>query len=146
MDKIIKKAIFSAVEKEPFAQTLGMKIIDLDDGYSLVEMIYNPDVMDNMFLRAHGGAVFSLIDEAFETVCQTDGTVVVALNVSVTYVSSPKPGTCLRAEAKEISRTKKIANYNIKVTDQDRQLIATCQAMAFRTGKPVPFLLQTPAT
>ena len=29
----------------------------------------------------HGGAIFALIDEASETVAQTDGTVAVALNV-----------------------------------------------------------------
>ena len=42
--------------------------------------------------------LFGLIDEAFETAGQTEGTVAVALNVSVTYVSSPKPGKRLRAD------------------------------------------------
>ena len=46
----------------------------------------------------------------------------------------------LRAEAREVSRTKKTASYDIKVADKDGQLIATCQALAYRTGKPIPFL------
>jgi uncharacterized protein (TIGR00369 family) len=83
---------------------------------------------------------FALIDEAFETAGQTDGTIAVALNVNVTYVSSPQPGVRLRAEAKQASQTKKTASYDIKVTDQNGILIATCSALAYRTGKPIPFL------
>jgi acyl-CoA thioesterase len=60
--------------------------------------------------------------------------------VNVTYVSSPEPGARLRAEAVQVSRTRKTALYDIKVTDQNGRLVATCQALAFRTGKPIPFL------
>jgi acyl-CoA thioesterase len=66
--------------------------------------------------------------------------VAVALNVNVTYVSSPKPGLQLRAEARRVSQTKKTASYDIKVTDENGDLIALCQALAFDTGKSIPFL------
>ena len=140
MDSKVKAAIFQAVQTEPFAQQLKMKLMELDDGYSRVEMIYRPDEMNNIYQRAHGGAVFALIDEAFETACQTDGTIAVALNVNVTYIASPDSGLQLISIAKEISRTKRTANYEIKVTDENGKLIASCQALAFRTGKPIPFL------
>lgn len=140
MDPRVKAAIENAVRTEPFAQALGMELIELDEDHSIVEMTYVPDRMDNIYRRAHGGAVFALIDEAFETVCQTDGTIAVALNVNVTYVSSPEPGARLRAAAVQVNRTKRTALYDIRVTDQDGQLMATCQALAFRTGKPIPFL------
>ena len=67
--------------------------------------------MNNIYARAHGGAIFALIDEAFETAGQTDGTIAVALNVNVTYVSSPEPGARLRGEAKRVSQTKKTARW-----------------------------------
>jgi len=140
MDETVKKAIAQAVKREPFAQALKMELVELEDGYSVVKMVYDPDKMDNIFNRAHGGAIYALIDEAFETAGQTDGTVAVALNVNVTYVSSPEPGAQLRAEARWVSRTKKTASYDIKVTDQTGQIVSLCQALAFRTGKPIPFL------
>jgi len=140
MDQAVKEAIYRAVEREPFAQAMNMELVALDLGYSMVEMTYDPAAMDNIYDRAHGGAIYALIDEAFETSCQTHGSVAVALNVNVTYVSSPEAGVRLQAEAKEISLTKKTANYDIKVKDQNGQVIATCQALAFRTGKPIPFL------
>ena len=140
MDQAVKEAIYRAVKKEPFAQAMNMKLVALDLGYSVVEMTYDPATMNNIYDRAHGGAIYALIDEAFETSCQTHGSVAVALNVNVTYVSSPETGVRLQAEAKEVSLTKKTAGYDIKVKDQNGQVIDTCQALAFRTGKPIPFL------
>lgn len=140
MQEQVREAIFQAVEREPMVRTLGMRLMELEDDFSAVEMIHEPARMDNLFGRMHGGAIFALIDEAFETVCQTDGTVTVALNVNVSYVASPEPGARLRAEARQVSRTKKTATYDIRVSDEGGQLIATCQALAYRTGKPLPFL------
>ena len=140
MDQAVKEAITRAVQTEPFARALKMELVMLEDGHSVVTMVYEPETMDNIYGRAHGGVVFALIDEAFETSCQTDGTIAVALNVSVTYVASPEPGATLRAESRRVSQTKKTAGYDIKVTDQNGRLLAICQALAFRTGKPIPFL------
>ena len=140
MDPKVKQAIEEAVRREPFAQAMQMALVELAQGYSVVSMIYDPEKMNNIYDRAHGGAIFALIDEAFETASQTEGTIAVALNVNVTYVSSPEPNMRLQAEARRVSQTRKTASYDIKVTDQNGQIISLCQALAFRTGKPIPFL------
>ena len=140
MDQKIREAIFREVAREPFALTLGMELKELEAGYSAVEMDYDPAAMNNLFARAHGGALFSLIDEAFEMVCQTVGEVTVALNVNVNYVASPEAGTRLRAEAREVNGTRRTASYDIRVSDGEGRLLAVCQALAYRTGKPLPFL------
>jgi acyl-CoA thioesterase len=140
MDQAVRDAIFRGVAVEPFARTLGMELQELEEGFSAVEMNYRPEAMNNLFARAHGGAIFALIDEAFETVCQTCGQVTVALSVSVNYVASPLPGARLRAEASEVTSTKKTATYDIRVSDGAGELIAVCQALAYRTGRPLPFL------
>jgi acyl-CoA thioesterase len=139
MDSKLRSAIFHQVENEPLARTLGMKLVELESGFSAVEMTYRPETMDNIYQRAHGGALFALIDEAFETVGQTEGEIVVALTVNVTYVSSPEPGALLRAEARQFSRTRRTAGYLIDVRDRPGALIASCQAVGYCTGKPVSF-------
>ena len=140
MDQAVKECILKAVKKEPYSLALNMELVELGKGYSAVEMTYDPETMSNIYGRAHGGAIYALIDEAFETAGQTDGTIAVALNINVTYVSSPEASTRLRAEAQKVSQTKKTAVYDIKVEDADGRLIAICQALAFCTGKPIPFL------
>lgn len=140
MDQAVKDAIYKAVSREPLAQTMQMKLVELDLGCSCVEMNYNPATMNNIYQRAHGGAIFALIDEAFETASQTHGTIAVALNVNVSYVASPDGAGRLYARAREVSRSKKIATYDIRVSGENEQLIAICQAMAYQTGKPIPFI------
>jgi acyl-CoA thioesterase len=78
MDPNVKCAIEKAVQREALAKVFRIKLVALDSGFSAVEMIYEPAVMSNIYDRAHGGAIFALIDEAFETACQTHGTIAVA--------------------------------------------------------------------
>ncbi|MBW1711421.1 MAG: PaaI family thioesterase [Deltaproteobacteria bacterium] len=140
MDQTVKKAFHRAVKKEPFPKALNMELVELDDGYSAVEMVFDPGSMGNIFNMAHGGAIFALIDEAFETASNSHGTVAVALNVNITYIASPQPGSRLRAEAREVSLTRRTATYDIKVEDEKGKLMATCQALCYRKRDKVPFL------
>jgi len=139
VDKDLREAIFRQVEKEPFAKKFGLKLVDIDEGYSRVEMEFTSD-MENLFGMAHGGALFALIDEAFETASNSHGTLAVALNMNITYLSSPSPGSRLIAEAKECHRTQKTALYDIRVVDEEDHLMASCQALVYRKGSPLPFL------
>jgi len=135
----VKEAILREVEKEPFAQKFGIKLLDLDEGYSKVGMKFTPD-MENFLGSAHGGALFALMDEAFATASNSHGTVAVALNMNITYISSPPPESNLVAEAREFNRTQRTAVYDIKLFDDQNHLIASCQALVYRKGTPLPFL------
>ena len=139
MEEHIRRAIFRKVGEEPFAKKLNLKLVELDDGYSVVEMTFTKDV-ENIFGMAHGGAIFGLIDEAFETAGNSHGTVAVALNMNITYTASPSPGARLRAVAKEQSLTRRTATYEIKVKDENQTLIASCQALVYRKKEKLPFL------
>jgi acyl-CoA thioesterase len=139
MNKKVRSAIFKQIETEPFGKKFGLKLVDVRKGYAKVEMLFTPD-MENMFGMAHGGAIFSLIDAAFEVASNSHGTMAVALNMNVNYMASPAKGSKLTAEAKEINKTKKTAAYNITVTDDKNNLIASCQSIVYRMEKPLPFL------
>ena len=139
MNETIKKAILRQVEAEPFTKKFDLRLIEVQEGYSKVEMVFTPD-MENMFGMAHGGALFSLTDEAFEVASNSHGTMAVALNMNVNYMASPAKGSKLTAEAKEINKTKKTAAYDITVTDDKNNLIASCQSIVYRMEKPLPFL------
>jgi len=139
MNEKVREAIFRKLEEEPFAKKFGIKLLDLDEGYSKVEMKFTPD-MENFLGMAHGGALFALLDEAFETASNSHGTVAVALNMNITYISPPVPESRLIAEAREISRTQRTAVYDIKLFDDQNNLIVSCEALVYRKGIPLPFL------
>ena len=139
MDNRVKEAIFKKVETEPFAQKFGIRLLDLEEGYSKVEMKLTPD-MGNLFGMTHGGTLFAFIDEAFETASNSHGTLAVALNMNITYISPPSCTSRLIAEAREFSRTQRTAVYDIKLFDDQNHLIASCEALVYRKGVPLPFL------
>jgi acyl-CoA thioesterase len=121
----------------PFGRRLGMRCLSAGLGYCRMAMTV-PDDAVNMFGGTHGGAVFSLIDEAFSIACNSHGVVAAALNLSVTYVSGSSPGDRLVAEAREISVTRRTATYDIRVTREDGDLVAVSQGLAYRKSQPLP--------
>ena len=139
MAKEVIQSITRKVQQEPFAVKLGLRLIKAEPGYALVEMTPQEE-LTNIFGMTHGGAIFSLIDEAFEVSCNAHGTVAVALSMTVTYHRPPEPKSPLRAESREIHRSAKTGTYEIKVTDGHHALIASCTALAYRKKDKLPFL------
>lgn len=139
MDDKIKKAICRQFENEPFGKKFGLKLADVQEGYARVETRFTKD-MENMFGMAHGGAIFSLMDAAFEVASNSHGTMAVALNMNINYLAAPVKESRLAAEATEINKTKRTAAYDIRATDDSGKLLATCQALVYRLEKPLPFL------
>jgi acyl-CoA thioesterase len=124
-------------ENEPFAKLLGLEAVEASPGRAVVRMHARSN-MKNIFGAIHGGALFSLIDEAFQLACNTHGTLAVALNVSITYVAAPQQGATLEASAEELHKTNRTASYLCQVKEiESGKLIATAQALAYRTSKKI---------
>ncbi len=134
LQKIVKQT-----ESEPYPCEMGMVIEKVEPGYSRVSMKCTKE-MRNLFGMTHGGATFSLIDEAFELACNSHGTVAVALSMSITFFAPALTDTIIRAEAREVNLTRKTGTYQIIVTDSEDRKLALCQALAYRKNEPLPFL------
>lgn len=141
MDGSVVLAITEQVKKEKFARKMGLRLIEVSPGHAVVELHLRED-FTNIFGMAHGGAIFSLIDEAFEVSCNAHGTVAVALSMTITYHRAQDPKGKLRAESVEIHRSAKTGTYEIKVTDENGNLIASCTALAYRKKDKLPFLAE----
>lgn len=139
MHKDVTGMIREKVETEPFAGRLGLKVVALERGYSKVEMKITPE-MANIFGATHGGAIFSLIDEAFEITSNSHGVMAVALNVNIQYLRPACAGDLLTAEAREVNRSKQISTCQIDVTNAEGRQIASARCLAFIKGDKLPFL------
>ncbi len=138
MDEKKRQAYFKKVAEEPYPQLLGIRLRDVDEGYAVCEMRFT-SAMTNINGLAHGGAIFSLIDQAFEISSNSRETVALALNINVTYMRPPKSDALLVAESREINRTKRTASYAITVKDGD-SLIAVCQGLVYIKDEPIAFV------
>jgi acyl-CoA thioesterase len=120
---------------EPFGRLLGMEVVEVGPGRSMVRMRVRPE-LENIFGTTHGGALFSLIDEAFQLACNSHGVLSVALNVNITFLAAPKAEAFLEARATETHKTRRTASYLCEVRElEEDKLVATAQALAYRTGK-----------
>lgn len=132
-------AIRRAAGSEAYAQQLGIFCEEVRPGFARLTMQVT-DEMVNLFGMAHGGAIFSLMDDAFQIACNSHGISAFALNVSVTYVRGAAPGEQLVAEATEAALTQRTGSYELKVTNAQGEVVALAQALAYRKKDPVPFL------
>lgn len=139
MGQEVFSAITKHVQSEGYARKLGLNLVEVSEGCAIVEMIPAKDDA-NIFGMVHGGAIFSLMDEAFQASCNSHGRVAVALDVNVVFHHPAEPGQRLRAESREVHRTNNTGAYEIKVTDENHTLIASCQALAYRKRDRLPFL------
>lgn len=111
---IIKKMF----EKDMFSKALGMKIIDIDKGQSTVELTVQAD-MCNGFGIAHGGIAYSLADSALAFASNTYDGISLSIETSISHLAPVKVGDKLLANAREISRSRKIGVYEVVLTVEE---------------------------
>ncbi len=138
-DAKVLKRLSEEISREPFGRIFSFRLKDLKAGYALVEMDMTERLQNSLGI-VHGGAIFSLMDQAFQAASNSHGTVAVALNMNITYFRPPRLKGILRAEAREINLTRRTGTYAIEVKDEDGALIANSQAIVYRKDNPLPFL------
>lgn len=138
--KIMLSEMRKAADREKFAAMMGITCEEVGLGYARASMTIDENML-NLFGMAHGGAIFSLLDDVFQLACNSRGQAAYALNVSTTFISGAKLGERLIAEAKEIALTNRTGTYELKVTDEQGRLVAAAQAIAYRKKEPPSFLV-----
>jgi acyl-CoA thioesterase len=110
-----------------YARLLGMEIAEAHDGYSRVTMDcagkMNPGGV------AHGGAIFSLADQAFGIAANCCGTHRVAVSVSILYLVPAKGRLVAIAERVQDNGT--CDTYRVMVYEGERP-VAEFTGVAFR--------------
>lgn len=118
-----------------FARHAGIELLEVEPGRAKACMEIRPFHL-NAARTVHGGAIFTLADFAFAAACNSHGTLAVGINTSTSFVKAATRGT-LHAEATELSRGAKLASYSVTVTDDDGDIVAIFQGMAYRKQAPL---------
>ncbi len=123
--------------QEPFARLLKLDVIEIRPGSARVQMKVDFSKL-NIHGITHGGALFALVDEAFELASNSHGQMAVALNMNISFFAPTRPGDTLVAEATELNRTPRTATYQIHVENSQGEKICTCMALVYRKKAPIP--------
>ncbi len=133
-DQLAQQVVGKMMQHDAFSQWLGIQVIEIREGYSKLQMTLRNEML-NGFGVIHGGVTFSLADSALAFACNNRNNLSVALDVSITFTKSGKPGDIFTAEAREIHNGRSTGLYLIEVTNQHHQPVATFKGTCFRTGK-----------
>jgi acyl-CoA thioesterase len=108
-----------------FARLLGITTIEARDGYARLSM---PSAgKKNPHGVVHGGAIFSLADQAFSVAANAGTTKRVAVSIHIQYIA-PAHGD-LEAVAEHVSDDGDFSQYRVVVCEGKR-IIATCDGVA----------------
>lgn len=122
--------IINFFKRDRFAELAGIKLIEAKPGYARAKMTITDQHLNAVNI-VQGGAIFTLADFAFAAASNSHGQVSLGINANISYFQPPK-GKTLTAEAKEISASNKLANYNVDIFDEDTQIIARFSGMVYR--------------
>jgi acyl-CoA thioesterase len=105
---------------------LGITVIEAREGYARLSM---PSAgKKNPHGVVHGGAIFSLADQAFSVAANAGTTVRVAVSIHIQYLA-PAHGDHLEAVAERAGKDGDFSQYRV-VVYEGKRIIATCDGVA----------------
>ena len=120
-----------------FAANAGCRITEVDERHAVAEM-----TVTTMHLNGgnvcQGGALFTLADLAIAASMNYNGKLTFGINNSIMFVSSAREDDVLQAEAVGICDHHKIPAVEVRVTNQDGQLICHVTGMGYRKTINIP--------
>jgi len=139
MDKIPKnilKLIFDKVNTDDtFSRRIGVKLIELLPGFARATLPIT-DETTNIYQMAHGGAIFSVADQACEAAGNSYGEPAVALQQNIHFLAAGKSGDFLEATARVTHRSNRIGLIEFEVKNREGLLMAIGQQVIyFRKGE-----------
>jgi acyl-CoA thioesterase len=134
-NQIPKKVVDKMFNNDPFSQWLGIKRLEDGAGISRLRMTVR-DEMLNGFSIAHGGITYSLADSALAFASNSHGIHSVSIETSIAHTKPVKSGDVIETQVEEISLSRRLGIYQIKIINQNGELVALFKGTVYRTGKP----------
>lgn len=121
------KTRLEAMNAAPFALHLGMETVSIGENEAVVRM--STEGLTNALGTVHGGAIFSLADQAFALAANSRGDPQVALNASIIYL---KPGRGdLVAKARKVEENRSTSVYEVQVMQGD-EVVAVFHGIGYK--------------
>ena len=121
-------------ENDAFSKWLGIELVNIRRGYAKIKMTVREE-MTNGFKIAHGGITYSLADSAFAFASNSWGEQAVSIETSISHTKPVQIDDVLTAETSMKNKSKRLAIYNVTVTNQDEKVVALFKGTVFHTGK-----------
>ncbi len=129
-----KKVTDLMMQNDAFSTWLGIERVKDTIGGSIVMLKVRKEML-NGFDILHGGVTFALADSALAFAANSHGEQCLSIENSIHYHKPAKENDMLVAVSKELSKSNKVAVYEVEVTNQKKEKIATFKGTVYRTKK-----------
>lgn len=121
-----------------FANYIGAKLTEVREGFARAELtIGNQHV--NAAGVCQGGVMYTLADLAFAAVANCHGTLTLGIANNITFLKSGQVGETIVAECTELLDHHRLPYCDIRIMNQQGELIAVMTGLAYRVKKDYPF-------
>lgn len=121
-----------------FANSIGAQLTELREGYAKAELTVEERHLNGAGV-CQGGVMYTLADLAFAGVANCHGTLTLGISNTITFLKSGQLGDRISAECTEVYDHHKLPYCDMKVTNQNGELLAVMTGLAYRMRKEFPF-------
>lgn len=121
-------------DHDPFSRWLGIRVLDVLPGSCALEMTVRDDML-NGHGTAHGGITYSLADSALAFASNGHGQRAVSVETSISHIKPVRSGDRLLARAEEQYVGHRIGLYQIRIINQNEELVAVFRGHVYRSSK-----------
>ena len=121
-----------------FAQSIGAQLVEVREGYARAELKVEDRHLNGAGV-CQGGVMFTLADLAFAAMANSHGTLTVGISNNITFVKAGKLGDTITAECTEQVNHHKLPYCDMRVTNQNGELLAFMTGLAYRTKNNFEF-------
>jgi acyl-CoA thioesterase len=127
MDEAIVRQYFKG---DRFAEYLGIELLEVAPGRARAKLAIDERHLNGVGI-VHGGAIFALADLAFAVASNSHGQLALGINVSIAYHKGVSNGT-LYADAEEVALNHKLATYQVRLSNEKDETLASFQGTVYR--------------
>ena len=122
------------VAVDPLSVYLGVEAKEVTEEYAIVELVPEKKHLNGLNI-VHGATLYALMDQAVAVASNSRGYLSVTCDGKINYLNAGKPGERLSAKAVAISIKKNLSLWDVKITNENGELIATGQSLAYHFDK-----------
>ena len=124
--------------QDRFAASIGAQLTEIREGYAKAELTVTERHLNGANV-CQGGVMYTLADLAFAGVANCHGILTLGISNTITFLHSAQLGDHLTAECTELLDHRKLPYCDIKVTNQNGELLAAVTGLAYRMRRDFPF-------
>ena len=125
-------------QADHFAKSIGAQLVEVREGYARAELTVEDRHLNGAGV-CQGGVMFTLADLAFAAVANSHGILSVGVQNSISYIKSAQLGDRLSAECFEQVNHHKLPYCDVRITNQQGEVLACVTGLAYRTHQPYEF-------